>query len=96
MNLDMAVDEGGPSRQFLSDAWKQLHALAVPVIGKDGETIQKVKLFEHAGKALELIPIMDDEFTRSIAKVAEGDAIEEATHRLKLYSRAAARLMVCT
>ena len=27
-----AIDEGGPSRQFLSDAWKQLHALFVYII----------------------------------------------------------------
>ena len=46
-----AIDEGGPSRQFLSDAWKQLHALVVCIeIPQNVElkkTPQKVELKEE-------------------------------------------------
>ena len=75
-----AIDEGGPSRQFLSDAWKQLHALFVYIIlpqnlvieeeveekkkTKKEEEEKKVKLFEDGESAL--IPIKDEQLEEKI------------------------------
>jgi hypothetical protein len=52
-NVEEAVDDGGPTRQFLSEIWSQLCNLTLP-------TPSKLKLFD-AGKDF-LQPIVDDQF----------------------------------
>lgn len=102
--LDTAVDEGGPSKQFLSDAWKQMQTLVVPVLS------DKVQLFEQAEagrkreNVLEIIPIHDDTLIYHIERIAArtfergspemNAVVEETKNRIHAYVRVMGRLMV--
>ena len=106
---DTGVDEGGPSRQFLSDAFLQMQTLSVPV-GPSGE---RVEFFAQAtaganrGNVREIIPCRDDDIILRARKVLkqsvaldhvyspeEEAQIEEVMSRVGLYSRAMGRMLV--
>ena len=42
MNEDTAIDEGGPSKQFLSDVWLQMKMLKIDVLTKEEMEYYKV------------------------------------------------------
>lgn len=104
--MDTAIDEGGPSRQFFSDVWKQLHTLAVPVLKRKVQIFYQDKAIrEEHGNPLELIPQRDDDLFKEIWKILEehcdgSDApemealLDDARTRIKLYARAIGRMMV--
>jgi hypothetical protein len=106
--LDTAVDEGGPSRQFFSDVWKQLHTLAVPVLKGNVQIFdQDVATRKEHGNPLELIPQRDDALLKQIMDIIEKEChekdtpeieavIDEAKTRIRLYARAIGRMLVCT
>lgn len=106
MKEDTAIDQGGPSRQFINDAILQMQSLSVPV----GET-SSVKLFcqETAGKSREsvkeIVPRLTDDLKRQVRAIArekstEQDSpeinviIDDAMTRIKLYARVMGRILL--
>ena len=91
---DTGKDEGGPTRQFLTDLFKQLDTLSV----KAGE--KKVKLFQNTEYGL--VPIDDDNLNykikrgiKALPKDKRGQiSPEEIIKRAKVYARAIGRIML--
>eukprot|EP00804_Cyclotella_cryptica_P010431 CCRYP_020963-RC/>CCRYP_020963-RC protein AED:0.20 eAED:0.20 QI:1138/1/1/1/0.5/0.33/9/82/570 len=103
---DTAVDEGGPSRQFFSDVWKQLHTLTVPLLnGKVQIFYHDFALRQEHGNPLELIPHCDDALQKQIMDIIEKEfheketpeidaLVEQAMTRINLYARAIGRMLL--
>jgi hypothetical protein len=105
MKEDTAIDQGGPSRQFINDAILQMQSLSVPV----GEMSVTLFCQETAGKSREsvkeIVPRLDDDLTRQVRAIArekstEQDSpetnaiIDDAMTRIKLYSRVMGRILL--
>eukprot|EP00956_Cyclotella_meneghiniana_P004100 scaffold4989_cov64-Cyclotella_meneghiniana.AAC.1 len=73
-----ANDAGGPSRQFINDAFLQMKTLSIPVKVR-GKSVRSVRLFcqETAGKiresVIELLPRLDDDLEREVRGIAKMD-----------------------
>eukprot|EP01082_Thalassiosira_pseudonana_P010555 g9307.t1 g9307 contig36:306427-308909(+) len=93
---DTAIDEGGPSRQFKSDVWKQLSALSIPVKG----STEMIAMFDEATSkgvgvnGLELIPITDETLSERIRGLGLEKNAEDIKTRAKEYARAVGRIML--
>jgi len=88
-----AVDDGGPSRQFLSECWKQLLALHI-LVGK-----KPVKLFEKSRSGV--IPVTDDFLCHkvkiSLSKQSgcdDSSEIDQFIENAKCYYRAVGRIIL--
>ena len=102
--LDTAVDEGGPSKQFLSDAWKQMQTLSVPVLSDKVQLFQQATAGKKRQNVSEIIPIHDDYLIHQIKMIAApafergspemNNVIEETKNRIYAYARVMGRLMV--
>jgi len=84
---DIAIDQGGPLKQFKGDCWKQLNSLSIPV----GEKM--VRLFEDGEGGI--IPTRDDVLEHKIKSNIRSskEEVEKATERAKAYTRAVGRIM---
>eukprot|EP01082_Thalassiosira_pseudonana_P014115 g11742.t1.2.5e17418b g11742 g11742.t1 contig6:504033-506335(-) len=91
-----AIDEGGPSRQFKADVWKQLSALSIPV----KESTDMIAMFDEATtkgvgvNGLELIPITDEALSERIRGLGLKEDAEDIKTRAKEYARAVGRIML--
>ena len=102
--FDTAIDQGGPSMQFLSDAWKQMQCLAVPVLSSKVEIFEQATAGKKRHNVLELIPIQDDYLIYKIHQIAAGAGItvsdevkklvESTKTRIYCYARVMGRFLV--
>ena len=65
-----AKDEGGPSRQFMTECWKQLSGLQVPIGGK-----YAVRLFEDSPSGV--IPLTDDLLKAKVKSFLKSKCVAE-------------------
>ncbi|KAL7537829.1 hypothetical protein ACHAXR_008113, partial [Thalassiosira sp. AJA248-18] len=89
---DTGVDEGGPSRQFLTDVFKQLGALTIKV------GAESVSLFENTDSGVQVMTdeILNDRIKRA-AKKCSGkyeEIIEDSIKCAKDYVRAIGRIIL--
>ena len=84
----MAKDEGGPSRQFLTDIFKQIGTLSVKVGS------ESVALFEDTPSGVWVIT--DDMLKHKIERTAKNccEMVKEAIKQAKNYIRAIGRIML--
>ena len=95
MKKDMTIAEYGPSKQFLTDALKQLTSFSVPVLAK------WVKIFEivervvegEIGAALELFPVQEDILMESNVPDIDTE-ISNSMQCAKVYAHVVGRMMV--
>jgi len=89
---DTTVDKGGPSRQFLTDIFKQIEILSVEV-GKE-----RVKLFETSDSGVTVVTdeLLEHNISLAMKRSGEGDAEVKAAgfKRAKDYVRAIGRVML--
>lgn len=105
--LDTAIDEGGPSRQFMNDTFLQMQTLAVPVRGS-GKSIllfHQAEAGEKRGRVIDLVPRRDDELEWEVMKIVQPRCtepvspeievlVEETMTRVKEYSRVMGRMLL--
>ena len=90
--------------QFLSDAWKQMQCLAVPVLSSKVQIFNQATAGKKRQNVLELIPIQDDVLIYEIKRIAAGagitvaDEVEEVVEstktRIYCYARVMGRFLV--
>ena len=99
---DTAVDQGGPSRQFLTDVFKQIEILSVNV------GTERVSLFQNTNSGVEVVTdeLLEHYISKAAAKtscldVAAAAAVKQAkkaaadaVKQAKAYVRAIGRIML--
>ena len=80
---DTGKDEGGPSRQFITDVFKQLEGLSI-TLGDD-----RLELFGHTCSG---VMVITDERLEQFLKSAAKEKREELLKRAKDYARAIGRI----
>ena len=98
---DTAVDQGGPSRQFLTDVFKQIEVLSV-MVGNE-----RVKLFQNTDSGVDVVT--DDVLEHYISKAVKSSCADlsaaaavkrakkdsaDAVKQAKDYARAIGRIML--
>jgi len=93
-NEDTAIDEGGPTREFLSQCWKQMSGLRVRKLEKtkSGLKEKSVKLFETQDNGV--VPLTDDGLREKLKNTFQGDDYVAYLKRAKAYYEAIGRILL--
>lgn len=87
------IDEGGPSRHFMSMVWKTLHKLKVTGKSKDGATISLDLVYREKDTGYSLLQV-DAEIDRFLAALLLEKDREAARKKIHVYYQAIGRLFL--